>query len=234
MVATSLNFGYNFITKALKQAEDLMSFSEVKRMLACLNIPMNLEEETEFREYLIAEDLVKVNRNDMLLDVDIKLDTRGFSDLLKKKIKTADPSANFEEFSDFPKDPKSVLNKIKNDLIESCLEDLSTRGKIFADKNNFIPEIKVKEIFYDIFPNFSPEKLNQFLAILENKRKASKLNYYQDSYNLSEIMYKIREGDSYRNEDMSLFKSTMRVIVAQSTKKKKRANQFNGELVGYG
>jgi hypothetical protein len=87
IVATSLNYGYNFITKAMEQADDFIGFTEVKRMLTCLNIPMTLEEETEFREYLISKDLVKVDRKDMLLDVDLTLDTQNFVKLLKKKIK---------------------------------------------------------------------------------------------------------------------------------------------------
>jgi hypothetical protein len=123
---------------------------------------------------------------------------------------------------------------MKNDLIESCLADLRTRGKIFTDRDDYIPEVKIKEIFFEIFPNFDTKTLNQFLVVLENKRKASKLNYYQDSYNLNEIIHKIREGESYRQEDLSLFKSTMRIVVDKTKRTNKKKNKFNGQLLGYG
>jgi hypothetical protein len=123
MVTSSLNYGYNFVTKALQSSDAFVSFSEFKKIMSCLGIPMTLEDEAEFREYLISKELVKVERNDMLFDVDIKVDMNGLTELLKAKIVKNDPKANFDELQHFPDDAKALLNNIKNDLLESCLED---------------------------------------------------------------------------------------------------------------
>ena len=84
---------------------------------------MTLDDEAEFQEYLISKDLVKIERKDMLFDVDIKIDMKGLTELLKSKILKLDPKANFDELQHFPDDPKALLNNIKHDLLESCLED---------------------------------------------------------------------------------------------------------------
>ena len=233
IIAMSLNYGYTYVIKALEQADSQLNFTELKNMLTCLSIAMDLDEEKELREYLISKDLVKIERKDMLLDIELKLDTQAFIKLLKKMIHRADPNANFDEILDFPKDPKTLLNNMKNDLLESCLLDLQTRANIFMDSDQYIPEIKVKEIFYEIFPNFNSKKLNQFLVILENKRKASKYNSYQDSYSVKEILYKIREGETYRQEDLAHFKSTMRQNIAEAQQIKKNNDVLNGEILGY-
>ena len=54
----------------------------------------------------------------------------------------------------------------------------------------------------------------------ESKRKASKYNYFQDSYSIKEIMLKIRKGEDFRDTDLSDFKSTLRVQIAREKKVK--------------
>lgn len=234
MVSSSLNNGYNFITKALQSSDPFVSFTEFKKILTCLAIPMTLDDEAEFREYLISKELVRVERNDMLFDVDVKIDMIGLTKMLKQKILKLDPKANFDELQHFPEDAKTLLNTIKHELLESCLEDFQKRARVYADKDLYVPEVKIKEIFHEIFPYFSGKKFEQFLGLQESKRKASKYNYYQDSFSIKEIMVKIRKGEDYREADLSEFKSTLRVQIAREKKEKQAIDQFNGELLGYG
>lgn len=233
MVSMSLNYGYNFITKAIDRMEDYIKFQEFEKLLQCLQIPCNLEEETQFREFLIEKDLLRIERSGNLMEIDMRIDTKELSKLLKNLIKKADPSADFTQVKHFPDQPTVFLNNFKQNLLESCLKDLETKAGIFADNSNFVPEIKLKEAFEEVFPNFEISKIDSFFSLIDNVRAPTKLNSYQEQYNLTEVMHKIRQGERFLNSDLKMFKSSIRVLVEKTSKKRQRVNKLNGEFVPF-
>jgi hypothetical protein len=234
MVSMSMSYGADFLTKAIDKMDRLAPFDQIKHLLTCLNIPMNLEEEAEFREFLISKNMITVNRNDMLLDVELSVDTYKLCEMLKAKIRKLDPKADFSGLREYPEEPTSFLNNFKQSLMSSCLDDLETRAKIFKDRDGYITEVKLKEIFEDIFPNFSQQKLDSFLTLIDNKKPASARNDYQEKFNIFEIMLKIRQGASYQKSQISNFKSSVRILVEKVSKKNSKKNKLNGEFVPFG
>lgn len=91
----------------------------------------------------------------------------------------------------------------------------------------------MKEIFEDVFPNFPTEKLDSFLALMDKVKPASRVNDYQERYHLAEIMFKIRKGERFKKSDLDMFKSSVKVLVDRTTKKKRHVNKLNGEFVSF-
>lgn len=126
IISISLNYGYNFVTKAVEKMANYVPYKEVEKLLRCLNIPFNHDEETEFREFLIEKNLMKVQRSDNLMDIDLKVKTPELNKLIKERIKRADPSADFSAVKMYPDKPTVFLNGFKSKLLDSCLDDFET------------------------------------------------------------------------------------------------------------
>lgn len=137
MIALSLNYGYNFVTKALGKMNSNVKYDEIERLLRCLNIPFGVDEETQFREFLIERDLMRVQRSENLMDIDLTVKVAKLIELIKERIKRADPSADFSDVKNFPEKPTVFLNNLKSDLMESCLEDIEN---VRVSPNAILPE----------------------------------------------------------------------------------------------
>ena len=125
IISMSFNYGYTFVTKALDcNSGGYVEFDTLRKILESLGIGMTIDEESEFREFLIENDLFKIDREKMMTDVRLSIDCYGLSKLVKKRIKESDPMANFSIIKLIPKDAAEFLNSFKDDLFESCLKDM--------------------------------------------------------------------------------------------------------------
>lgn len=184
---------------------------------------MGHQDEAELREYLIKKDTVKVSGRGGFLTKNILIDSYAFSRLLKEEIVKENPRADFNPTSKAPHNLVSFLNGFKPSLIDSCLLDLEDKLNTLADTRGYITEIKIKETFGQVFPNFPATKIESLLAIIDNKKKPTAQNMYQEKFEIEELMSKIKMGDSYKGSDLETVVAVEKVnLLKEGREKEKR------------
>lgn len=246
IVAAANVFGPATLIKGLRYAEDFMTIDDLKFFLQCFNVNLSLKEERELREYLIFKEAVSTQGSGNFLQHNIKIDSYQLSKILKKEILNDNPRAIFTSLSKPPTDIIKFLGSIKDDLLNSCLQDLEQVRFLkifsnffqnllqFSDNSGHVSEMKIKEAFLHVFPNFGIEKVDHLISILYKRKKPTQQNLYQEKFAFEEIMIKIQEGDKFKTDDAETLVVNERLIQQKERFIKEEIDQKNGKFLEFG
>jgi len=193
-----------------------------------------MEEERELREFLIYHDVVKITGKEQdFMSKNIRIDVYSVTKLIKDEILKVNPSVNFTTLGRAPEDPINFLNRFKDDLIYSCLDDLEQKMMLQGDSTGYISEINAKISFSEVFPNFPTSKVEQLLELICDRKKPTPNNMYQEKLRITEIINKIYEGKGYKNDDIEGMQASQKVGIAKEISAKEVIDKKNGEFLAY-